>query len=186
MGKLIYIAIASLDGYIEDSEGNFGWSMPDEELFGFINDLERPIGTHLYGRRMYETMRYWEDDPVDPDGFAALGDFRDIWRSSNKIVYSRTLDVASSAKTKIERDFEANEIRKLKAASSHDLSIGGADLAAQAIMAQLVDEFGLFVNPVMVGGGKSWLPNDVRLDLELVDTRRFSSGTVFLRYQPRP
>jgi dihydrofolate reductase len=186
MGKLIYTAITSLDGYVEDGEGSIEWSAPTEELVSFINGLERPSGTYLYGRRMYETMLYWENDVVAPDELVALGDFRAMWREANKIVYSRTLESASSAKTKIERDFDAHAVRQLKSASDHDMSIGGAGLAAQAIMSQLVDEFRVFVVPVILGGGKSWLPNEVELDLELIDTRRFSDGVVHLRYRPRP
>jgi dihydrofolate reductase len=185
MGKLIYTAITSLDGYVEDGEGSIAWSAPNDELVSFINDLERPIGTYLYGRRMYETMLYWEADDRPPEPLAALDEFRTIWRAADKIVYSRMLNSASSAKTKIERDFDARVIRQLKADSGHDMSIGGASLAAQAIMSQLVDEYRAFVFPVILGGGKSWLPNDVGLDLELIDTRRFSNGFVHLRYRPR-
>jgi len=185
MGKLIYTAITSLDGYVEDGQGSIAWSAPDDELVSFINDLERPIGTYLYGRRMYETMLYWETDERPPEPLAALSEFRALWRAADKIVYSRTLDSAPSAKTKIERDFDAHAIRQMKAASDHDMSIGGASLAAQAVMSQLVDEFRVFVYPVILGGGKSWLPNDVRLDLELMDTRRFGGGFVHLRYRPR-
>jgi dihydrofolate reductase len=185
MGKLIYTSITSLDGYVEDPEGNIDWSAPDEELFGFINDLEGPVGTYLYGRRMYETMLYWETAHFAPDQSPALGDFSASWHAANKIVYSRTLDSASSAKTRIERDFDARAIRQLKAASDRDMSVGGAGLAAQAMMSQLVDELSLFVLPVILGGGKSSLPNDVRVNLELLETRRFSGGAVYLRYRVR-
>jgi dihydrofolate reductase len=185
MGKLIYTAITSLDGYVEDGEGSIAWSAPNDELVSFINGLERPIGTYLYGRRMYETMLYWETPSDVPEPLAALGDFRTIWQAANKIVFSRTLDSATSAKTKIERDFDPHAIRQLKAASDHDMSIGGAGLAAQAIMSQLIDEFRVFVYPVILGDGKSWLPNDVGIDLELIDTRRLEGGFVHLRYRPR-
>ncbi len=186
MGKLVYTAITSLDGYVEDENGSFDWSMPDDEIVGFINDLERPNGTYIYGRRMYETMLYWEtDSDAYSEHSAAFADFRDMWRSAHKVVYSRTLNAVSSAKTKLERDFDAAEVRRLKATSAHDISIGGASLAAQAIMSQLVDEFRLFVFPVILGAGKSWLPNDVRRDLELLGTQRLTRGVVYLNYRPR-
>jgi len=182
MAKLIYSAITSLDGYVADVNGNFDWAAPDEELHTFVNDLERPVGTYLYGRRMYEVMVYWEaEPPADQPQF--VRDFAEIWRSADKIVYSKTLQTASSARTRIERDFDPESVRHMKATSERDITVGGPDLAAQAIRAGLVDEFQLFVAPVMIGGGKQSLPDDVRLDLELVDERRFASGVVHLRYR---
>jgi dihydrofolate reductase len=182
MANLIYSAITSLDGYVADEEGNFDWAAPDDAVHSFVNDLERPIGTYLYGRRMYEVMRAWEtmdaDQPVAQD-FAA------IWRAADKIVYSRTLETVSTARTRIERDFDPETIRKLKASAGHDLSVGGPDLAAQAIKAGLVDELDLFLTPVVVGGGKRALPDGVRLTLELLDERRFGSGVVHLQYRTR-
>ena|SRR5207253_6305890 len=180
--KLIYSAITSLDGYVADVNGNFDWAAPDEELHTFVNDLERPVGTYLYGRRMYEVMVYWEaEPPADQPQF--VRDFAEIWRSADKIVYSKTLQTVSSARTRIERDFDPESVRQMKATAGRDLTVGGPDLADQAIRAGLVDEFQLFVAPVVIGGGKQSLPNDVRLDLELVDERRFASGVVHLRYR---
>jgi len=182
MAKLIYSAITSLDGYVADVNGNFDWAAPDEELHTFVNDLERPVGTYLYGRRMYEVMVYWEaEPPADLPQFAR--DFAEIWRSADKIVYSKTLQTVSSARTRIERDFDPESVRQMKATAGRDLTVGGPDLADQAIRAGLVDEFQLFVAPVVIGGGKQSLPNDVRLGLELVDERRFASGVVHLRYR---
>jgi dihydrofolate reductase len=184
MGRLIYSAIASLDGYVEDREGRFDWGAPDEDVFGFINDLERPIGTYLYGRGMYETMVYWETFRPTPDEPAVEGNFAALWRAAEKIVYSRTLESVSSARTRIERDFDAQAIQRLKATSERDLTVGGAALAGEAIKAGLVDELGLFAVPVIVGGGKPWLPDGVHLDLALLETRRFAGGVVYLRYRP--
>jgi dihydrofolate reductase len=185
MGRLIYSAISSLDGYVEDHDGNFEWASPDEELHRFVNDLERPVRTYLYGRRMYETMLYWETVDLAPDLPAVVSDFTAIWRAAEKIVYSRTLESVSSAGTRIERDFDAHAVRQLKVSSGHDLTIGGAGLAAEAITAGLVDELHLFVLPIVLGGGKNWLPSGVRLHLELLDTRRFARGAMYLRYRSR-
>ena len=181
MAKLIYSALASLDGYVEDAGGGFEWAAPDEEVHAYVNDLERPIGTYLYGRRMYDTMVYWEtvDTSLQP---AVAQDFTKLWRAADKVVYSRTLGTASSARTRIERDFEPAAIRALKESSARDLSIGGAELGAQAIAAGLVDEYHLFLNPVIVGGGKRALPDGVRVPLELLDEHRFGSGVVHLHY----
>jgi dihydrofolate reductase len=184
MASLIYSAIASLDGYVEDRDGRFDWGAPDDEVLAFINELERPIGTYLYGRRMYETMRFWETAPVDEQVPKPVRDFTAIWRGADKLVYSRTLDGVSSAKTRIERSFDPNDVRHLMMTASRDLSVGGASLAGQAIESGLVDEFQLFVVPVAVGGGKPWLPPR-RLDLHLLETRSFAGGVVFLRYRPR-
>jgi dihydrofolate reductase len=185
MARLIYSAITSLDGYVEDKDGRFDWAAPDEEVHAFVNDLERPIGTYLYGRRMYETMIYWETVSTGPDEPAVIRDYAEIWRAAEKIVYSRTLRDASSARTRIESDFSADAIRRLKSASGSDVSIGGSELAGQAIAAGLVDECHLLLNPVLVGGGKRALPDDVRVDLELAGERRFTSGVVHLHYRTR-
>jgi dihydrofolate reductase len=185
MAKLIYSAIGSLDGYVEDASGKFEWAAPDEEVHAFVNELERPIGTYLYGRRMYETMVFWET--VDPDGDwpAVAREFAAIWQAAEKVVYSRTLETVSSARTRIERELDPDAIERMKQSSGSDISIGGAELAGQAIAAGLVDELQLLLVPVLVGGGKRALPNDVRARLELLDERRFQSGAVFLRYRAR-
>ena len=186
MAKLIYAAIASLDGYIEDAEGKFDWAAPDEEVHAFVNDLERPVGTYLYGRRMYETMVFWENLPHLPDEPPVVQDFAEIWQAAEKIVYSRTLASVTSARTRIERAFDPEAIRQLKVTAGRDLTVGGADLASQAVAAGLVDEYHLFLVPVLVGGGKRSLPDDnVRANLELLDERRFGNGTVYLHYRTR-
>jgi dihydrofolate reductase len=183
MAKLIYSAIGSLDGYVEDPSGKFEWAAPDEEVHAFVNELERPIGTYLYGRRMYETMVFWET--VDPDGDwpAVARQFAAIWQAAGKVVYSRTLETVSSARTRIERKLDPDAIERMKQSSGSDISIGGAELAGEAIAAGLVDELLLLLVPVLVGGGKRALPNDVHARLELLDERRFQSGAVFLRYR---
>jgi dihydrofolate reductase len=183
MAKLIYSAIASLDGYVEDDEGKFEWAAPDDEVFAFVNDLERPIGTYLYGRRMYETMVFWETASTGSDQPAVTRDFAEIWRAAEKIVYSRTLQTVSSARTRIERNFDTDTIRRLKETSGSDITIGGAELAGQAINAGLVDEFHLLLGPIVVGGGKRALARNVRAQLELMDERRFRSGVVHLHYR---
>lgn len=184
MAELTYSALASLDGYVEDVRGEFGWAEPDEEVHAFVDDLERPVGTYLYGRRLYETMVAWETLALD-DQPPHVRDFAELWRAAEKVVYSRTLEQVSSSRTRIERDFDAEAVRRLKAAAGGDLSVGGAELAAQALAAGVVDELRLFLVPVVVGGGKRALPAGVRLDLELLDERRFGNGTVFLRYRAR-
>jgi dihydrofolate reductase len=184
MARLIYSAIASLDGFVEDVRGEFDWSAPDDEVLSFINGLERPVGTYLYGRRMYETMQYWETAPLGDGVPSVLREFTQIWHGAEKIVYSRTLESVSTARTRVERTFDGDAIRRLKLMSSDDLTVGGADLARQAIEAQVVDELQLFVVPVVVGGGKPWLPKGVHLSLELLDVHTFASGVVFLRYRP--
>jgi dihydrofolate reductase len=183
MAKLIYSAIMSLDGYIEDEDGTFDWAMPSEEMHTFINNLEQPVGTYLYGRRMYETMIGWETDPTLAEHSPAMRDFAAIWQAADKIVYSRTLETTSTARTRIERDFDPNAVRQLKASAGHDIAVGGPDLANDAFRAGLVDELHLFVTPIVVGGGKQSLPNHVRLALELLEERRFGNGMVFLRYR---
>jgi dihydrofolate reductase len=185
VAKLIYSVIASLDGYVADEDGNFDWAVPDEEVHAFINDLDRPVGTYLYGRRMYETMVGWETDPTLADRSPLMRDFAQIWRAADKIVYSRTLERVTSARTRIERDFDPEAVRQMKAAAERDLIVGGPDLAAHAIRAGLVDEWHLFVTPIVVGGGKRSLPDDVRVKLELLDERRFEGGVVYLHYRTR-
>ena len=180
MAKLIYSALASLDGFVEDEQGGFDWARPDREVHAFVNDLERPIGTYLYGRRMYETMVYWET--IDDAG-AVAADYASIWRSAEKIVYSRTLQTPSSAKTRVEPSFDAGAVRRLKQTSQADLTVGGADLAGQAIASGLVDECHLFLVPKLVGGGKPALPRNVRANLELLDERFFQGGVVHLHYR---
>ncbi len=183
MAKLIYSAIMSLDGYIEDQSGKFDWAVPDEEVHRFINDLERTAGTHLYGRRMYETMAVWETDPSLAAQSPLLQDYAAIWQAADKIVYSRTLEAAFTARTRIERDFHPEAVRQLKATTRQDLLIGGPGLATHAFRARLVDECHLFLVPIMVGGGKRSLPNNVRLELTLLEERRFGNGMVYLRYR---
>jgi dihydrofolate reductase len=185
MAKLIYSAIASLDGYIADEDGNFDWAVPDEEVHAFINDLDRPLGTYLYGRRMYETMVGWETDHTLAEQSPVMRDFAQIWQAAEKIVYSRTLEAVSTARTRIERDFEPDAVRQMKASAQQDMIVGGADLAAHAFRARLVDECHLFVVPIVVGGGKRSLPDDVRVELELLDERRFGNGVVHLHYRTR-
>jgi dihydrofolate reductase len=182
MAKLIYSAIASLDEYVEDDGGGFGWAAPDDELFAFVTELERPIGTYLYGRRMYETMVYWERADASGDRSPLAREWAEVWRAAEKVVFSRTLRTVSSARTRLEREFDAAAITALKDASELDISIGGADLAGQALAAGLVDELQLLLVPVLVGGGKRALPAGVRVQLELLDERRFSSGVVYVRY----
>jgi len=183
MANLIYSAITSLDGYIEDEDGKFDWAEPDEEVHSFVNDLERPVGTYLYGRRLYEVMLAWETAHTLADPSPVMRDFAEIWWAADKIVYSKTLEAVSTARTRIEQDFDPEAVRQMKAAAGHDIAVGGPDLAAQAFEAGLVDEVHLFLAPIMVGGGKQSLPDHVRLELELLDERRFGSGMVYLRYR---
>ncbi len=183
MAKLIFSAITSLDGYIEDEEGNFDWGAPDEEVHSFVNDLERPVGTYLYGRQMYETMVYWETVQTLADQPPCVREFAELWQAADKIVYSKSLDGVSSARTRLERRFDPNAIQEMKSTREHDITVGGPNLAAQAFKAGLVDECQLFLTPIVVGGGKPSLPNSVRLDLELLSERRFRSGVVFVHYR---
>jgi dihydrofolate reductase len=185
MAKLIYSAITSLDGYIADEDGNFDWAAPDEEVHRFVNDLERPVGTYLYGRRMYEVMAAWETAHTLADQRPVMQDFAQLWQAADKIVYSKTLETPSSARTRIEPDFDPAAVRQLKTQAERDITVGGPDLAAQAIKAGLVDEFHLFLVPIVVGGGNQALPDHVRLKLELLDERRFGNGVVHLRYATR-
>jgi dihydrofolate reductase len=183
VARLIYSAIASLDGYVEDQSGSFEWAAPDAEVHAFVNDLERPIGTYLYGRRMYETMLYWETLNLADEPSAVARDFAQVWRAADKIVFSRTLDVPSSARTRVEHDLDPAAIGRLKQASVRDLTIGGAELAGQVVSTGLIDEYHLFLCPVVVGGGKPALPHDVRIRLDLLDEHHFHSGVVYLRYR---
>jgi dihydrofolate reductase len=183
MAKLIYSAITSLDGYIADEEGKFDWAAPDEELHTFVNDLERQVGTYLYGRRMYEVMVFWETAHSLTELPPFIRDYAEIWQAADKVVYSRTLKAVSSARTRLVRDFDPEEVRRMKTEAGRDISLGGADLAAQALKTGLVDECHLFVTPVVVGGGTQSLPNNLRLNLELLDERRFGSGVVHLGYR---
>ena len=179
MAQLTYTAIASLDGYIEDEQGSFEFAFPPPEVHAFANELDRPVGAHLYGRRMYETMVFWEtggdDDPITRE-------YAELWRGADKVVFSRTLEAASSARTTIEREFSTDLVRRLKETSDTQLAIGGAELAGQALAAGLVDEVRMLLAPVIVGGGKRALPDGVRARLQLTETRSFEGGFVYLRY----
>jgi dihydrofolate reductase len=185
MSKLIVSALTSLDGYIEDEKGRFDWAMPDAEVHSFINDLEATIGTHLYGRRMYETMAVWQKVGDEPGLSAAEVDYAELWRALDKVVYSRTLGEVWTPRTRLERDFDPAAIVHLKQAATKDISVSGPGFAQHAFRAGLVDEIHLFVFPVVVGGGKSGLPQDVRLDLELLAERRFDNGVVHLHHRIR-
>ena len=185
MAKLIYAAITSLDGYVADADGNFDWGAPDEEVSTYVSDLMRPIGTYLYGRRMYDVMVYWETVPTTADQSPVERDFAELWQAADKIVYSTTLESVSSARTRIERAFDPEAVRQWKATAGRDMTVAGPALAAQAIRAGLVDEYHLFLTPIVVGGGKPALPNNVRLKLELLDERRFGNGVVHLHYRTR-
>jgi dihydrofolate reductase len=183
MANLIYSAITSLDGYVADEDGNFDWSVPDENVHAFINDLERPIGTHLYGRRLYEVMVAWEEIHNIADQAPEIRDYAQIWQAADKVVYSASLPTVSSRKTRLEREFDPDEIRRMKAANARDISVGGPGLASQALAAGLVDECHLFVSPMLVGGGTRAFPEHLRLGLVLLDERRFGNGVVHLHYR---
>ena len=185
MAKLIYSAITSLDGYVADEDGKFDWSMPDAEVMRFLNEIERPVGTYLYGRGMYEVMAGWETAPTRENRSPTLQDFTQLWQAADKVVYSRTLATVSSARTRIEREFDPEAIRQMKLTAGRDITVGGPGLAAQAIKAGLVDEIHLFVTPIVVGGGKPSLPDNVLVKLELLDERRFRGGVVHLHYRTR-
>jgi dihydrofolate reductase len=182
LAKLIYLAISSLDGFVADEHGNFDWAEPDEEVHTFVNDVLRPVGTHLYGRRMYEVMVAWETMPLDGQP-PFMQDFAEIWRTAEKVVYSSTLETVSSARTRVEREFDPETIRQMKAAAEPDITVSGPNLAAQAIKAGLVDEYHLILAPVVVGGGTQSLPTDIHLRLELLDEHRFGNGMVHLHYR---
>jgi dihydrofolate reductase len=183
MAHLVYTANASLDGYIEDTNGKFDWMEPDDEVFRFITDLEREAGTFLYGRRMYETLMVWETDPALAARSALWRDYAEMWQAADKIVYSTTLEAAPTRRTRVERAFHPEAVRRLKETAERDLHIGGPTLAAHAFRAGLIDECRLFLVPIVLGGGKRALPGGVRLELELLEERRFRTGTVFLRYR---
>ena len=185
MARLVYSMLASVDGYVVDEDGGFDWAAPTEEVHAFVNELERPIGTYLYGRRMYDVMVYWENPPTEPDEPPVTRDYTQIWQAADKVVYSRTLESATSARTRIEREFDPDTVRALVARSERDVSIGGPHLAASALAAGLVDECHLFLNPVVVGGGTRSLPAGARLDLDLLDEHRFGNGVVHLHYRVR-
>lgn len=185
MGHLIYTVNSSLDGYSEDRDGNFNWTDPDEEVFKFITNLIRADGTHLYGRRTYEAMMVWETDPNLANESPLMRDFAEVWQAADKIVYSRTLEAVSTRKTQIERNFDPEAIRRLKEAVDLDIHIGGPGLAAHAFRSGLIDECQLFIHPIIIGGGKQALPDNVRLELELLEELCFGSGVVFLRYRIR-
>lgn len=185
MAKLIYSVITSLDGYIEDAQGSFDWAAPDDEVHSFVNDLERPISTYLYGRRLYEVMVFWETAHTNSNLPQVMREYAELWQAADKMVYSKTLDTVSSTRTRIEREFDPEAVWQLKARAGRDISVGGPELAAHAIKAGLVDEYHLFVHPIVVGGGKQSLPDGVRVNLELVDQRRFGSGVVHLHYRMR-
>ncbi len=182
MAKLIYVSNVSLDGFIEDEHGSFAWTPPSDEVFAFITDLVRPVGTHLYGRRLYETMAVWESDPALAAQSELMADFAHVWQAADKIVYSTTLDAVSTVKSRLKRRFDPDSIRVMKADASRDLMVGGANLAAHAFRAGLADECHLFIYPVVVGRGKPSLPSDLRVQLELLDERRFDSGVVYVRH----
>ncbi len=183
MARLIYFMPGSLDGFIADEPGPYDWSAPDDEVMAFINDLERPIGTYLYGRKIYETMAVWQTPDVIPGATPSTLDFARIWQAADKIVYSRSLETVATPNTRLERAFDPQAVRDLKAESRHDLAVAGPNLAAQAIRAGLVDEIHLLVVPMLLGGGKRVLPSDMCLQLDLLDERRFASGWVYLRYR---
>jgi dihydrofolate reductase len=185
MARLIYSAITSLDGYVADADGRFDWAEPDEDVHSFVNDLQRPIGTYLYGRRLYEVMIYWETAHTLADQPSWIRDYTEIWQAANKVVYSKTLEMVSSARTRIERDFDPEAIRRMKISEEKDITVGGPHLAAHAIKARLVDEYHLFVAPIVVGGGTPALPDNVRVELDLRDERRFRNGVVYLHYLTR-
>ena len=183
MAKLLYVLNVSLDGYIADQDGNFDWAVPDEEFYSFVNDLVRPVGTYLYGRRLYQLMAVWETDPAAAAQSPGAGEFAGLWQAADKVVYSTTLQAAATTSTRIERDFDPGAVRQLKASAERDLTVGGPHLAAEAFKAGLVDEVHLFLAPIIVGGGNKALPDHVRLPLELLEERRFGGGMVFLRYR---
>jgi dihydrofolate reductase len=186
VAQLIYSAITSLDGYVAGADGGFDWAEPDEEVHSFVNDLQRPLGTYLYGRRLYQVMVYWETAHTLADQPPFITDFAEIWQSADKVVYSRTLETVSSARTRIERGFDPEAVRRMKMSADKDITVGGADLAAQAIKARLVDEYHLFVTPIVVGSGTASLPDNVRVELDLRNERRFANGVVYLHYRTRP
>jgi dihydrofolate reductase len=183
MGRLLYLAIVSLDGYVADDQGRYDWARPDDKVFGFVNDFERPVGTYLYGRRLYQEMVVWETAHTRAGRSPLMLDFARIWQEASKVVYSRSLETVATARTRIERTFDPEAVRQMKTRADRDITVGGATLAGEAIKAGLVDEYHLIISPVVVGGGLRALPGRVRLGLELLDERRFGSGVVYLRYR---
>jgi dihydrofolate reductase len=183
VAKLIYVSNVSLDGFIEDEHGGFDWTEPDDEQFAFVTDLVRPVGTYIYGRRLYETMAVWETEPALAAQSELRADFAHVWQAADKIVYSTTLDAVSTDKSRLERRFDPDSIRKMKAANSRDLMVGGANIAAHAFSAGLIDESHLFICPSVVGRGKPSLPSELRANLELLDERRFDNGVVYVRHR---
>ena len=185
MAKLIYVSNVSLDGYIEDEHGSFDWTAPEDDFFAFITDLVRPVGTYLYGRRLYDSMAVWETDTALAAQSELMADFANVWQAADKVVYSTTLDAVSTARTRLEHNFDPVSVRDMKASATCDLTVGGAILAAHALKAGLVDECHLFIRPILLGGGKPALPSDTRSQLELLDDRRLSNGVVYLRHRIR-
>jgi dihydrofolate reductase len=183
MAKLIYVSNVSLDGYIEDEHGSFDWTAPENDFFAFITDLMRPVGTYLYGRRLYDMMAVWETDPALAAQSELRADFANVWQAANKVVYSTTLDAVSTARTRLEHTFDPASVHDMKVSATSDLTVGGALLAAHALKAGLVDECHLFIRPILLGGGKPALPSETRSQLELLDDRRLSEGVVYLRYR---
>lgn len=183
MAKLIYSAITSLDGYVADEDGKFDWSMPDAEVMRFLNEIERPVGTYLYGRGMYEVMAGWETAPSHENRSPTLQDFTQLWQAADKVVYSRTLEKVSTSKTRLEREFDPDAVRHMKASADRDMSVGGPELAGQALKAGLVDQCHLYLTPIVVGGGKPSFPDNLHLPLELLEERRFGNGVVYVRYR---
>ncbi|MFC7331066.1 dihydrofolate reductase family protein [Marinactinospora rubrisoli] len=185
MARLVYSAICSLDGYVADEDGRFDWAVPGEEAHAFVNGLERSVGTYLFGRRMYETMRVWETMGTDPGDARTTRDFAAGWRTTDKVVYSRTLDRPATARTRIEREFAPEAVRRMVAAADRDVSVGGPTLAAHAFRAGLVQDCHVFLAPAVVGGGLRAFPDGVRLGLECVAERRFADGMVYVGYRVR-
>jgi dihydrofolate reductase len=183
MGRLVYAALCSLDGYTADEDGSFDWAAPGEELHGFVNEMERGLGTYLYGRRMYEVMRFWEDADALAGEPEVMQEYGRIWRAADKVVYSSTLDAVTTDRTRLERSFDPGAVREMKESSDRDLGIGGPTLAAGALRAGLVDDVHLLIAPVVVGGGLQVFPDGLKVSLELVDERRFGDGVVHLRYR---
>jgi dihydrofolate reductase len=183
MAKLIYSAITSLDGYVADEDGKFDWSVPDAEVMAFLNEIERPLGTYLYGRKMYEVMAGWETAHLRENQMPASEDFTQLWQAASKVVYSRTLEKVTTSKTRLEREFDPDAVRKMKEESDKDMSVGGSELAGHALKCGVVDEVHLYLSPILVGGGKPSLPKDLRLPLELVEQRRFGNGVIYVRYR---
>jgi dihydrofolate reductase len=183
MAKMIYVTNVSLDGYVEDVHGGFDWTQPADDVFTFITDLVRPVGAHLLGRRMYETMAVWEIDPTLAAQSELMADFAHVWQATDKIVYSTTLHAVSTNRTRLERRFDADTVRELKSTAVSDVAVGGSNLAAQAFNAGLIDECQLFVHPVLVGDGKPAFSGDGRVQLDLLEEHRFANGVVNLRYR---